>query len=83
MKGVLIAFIVFSLIVAGVMTLDRCTAPAEVPDAPGIELDVDIDRAKPRKTLTPKPAAPRASAPAPKVTMQKKPQAPKPAQPKR
>jgi len=83
MRHVLLAFVVFSLIVAGVLALDKCTAPADVPDVPGVELDVDIDRAKPRKTLSPKPAAPKASVKtlSPKVSMVK-PQAPKPA-PKR
>lgn len=76
--------VMFALMVAAIWFLTgQCAAPDQSPDAPGIELDMDIDRAKPRKTLTPKPAPKvSAKAPAPKVSMVK-PQAPKPAQPKR
>ena len=62
MKHLILGLMLLSVVVAAVMGLKQCSGPA--PETPGIELDVDIDRAKPRKTLTPKPA-PKVSAKAP------------------
>lgn len=62
MKHLIAGLLLLSVVIAAVMMLGQCSAPA--PDAPGIELD--IDRAKPRKTLkpqAPKPAAPKAQTP--------------------
>jgi hypothetical protein len=59
MKHLILGLLVFSLIVAAAMTLRSCAAVNQTPDVPpGIELDVDVDRAKPRKTLKPKTPAP-------------------------
>lgn len=57
MKHLILGLLMVSVVVAAVMTLRQCTA--QTPDVPpGIELDVDVDRAKPRKTLKPKTPAP-------------------------
>ena len=59
MKHLILGLLMVSVVAAAVMTLRGCADVAQTPDVPpGIELDVDTDRAKPRKTLKPKTPAP-------------------------
>ena len=58
MKHLIRGLLVVSALVAALIALRGCDVNQTPDDPPGIELDVDVDRAKPRKTLKPKTPAP-------------------------